>query len=447
MAEPTMEQWRDRLLARLSQRQTLITRRRRYYDGRHPFPTAPDKTTDLYRRLAALGITNLTALVVDTVADRLIPNDLRVGPDEQANLGFWRDFWLANSLDADSLPVHTDSLKCGWGDVLVWPDVDDPDLVSVSVEDPADVIVAYRPGSRRQRVAALKCWRTDPDDPASDLNATVWTPGEVRTWPKKHGATMWGKPVEYGSGPNPLGAVPVVEFPCRPSSDGCVHPEISDSAITLQDRINKTGFDAVVAAEFGAFPQRYTIGVEVEMEAVDVNGQKVMRPKNPLQYGPQRAWALKQAGDKQASVGQLDPFPTTDLLRQIDTWTMQFASVTQTPVFHLLASAPNIGAEFAARIQAAHERKIGAHQTVFSGRWADVARLWFAAKGEEPPADIEVGWKPSDATPVERADQASKYAAAGFTAEYIARQLGDSPGEIERQAGETPPAADTPTAA
>ena len=442
---PTLDQWRDRLLTELSGRQHDIAWRRRYFDGDHPLPAAPDSTTADYRRLARLGVTNLMALIVNAVCDGLIPRDIRVSADEAENLRVWREVWQANALDADSRMVHEEALKVGRSFVLVWPDPADVDGVSVTPEDPADVIVAYRAGSRRERVAALKRWRVDPFDLSSDECVTVWTPDQVQTWVREvKPDSRWGPMLDYGSGVNPLGVVPIVEFPCQPTINGQVSPEISDAAIVLQDRINKTGFDCVVAGEYGAFPQRATLGVEIPMETVTVNGQQVTRPKNPLEAGPNRVWALKQVGDQQGKIIQLEPFPTDGMLKQIETWTMQLASLTQTPVFHLFSGAANIGAEFIERIEAAHQAKVRGHQVIFGERWEEVVALSMRARGETPPADVEIGWMPIQPTPAERADMAAKYSAAGMDRGYIARELGETPSEIERSSGVMPAADDTP---
>src|SRR5690606_34381223 len=110
---PTLDQGRERLLGELSSRQSEIARRRQYFDGRHPFPTAPDQAGEAYKRLARLGITNLMGLIVGSVCDGLIARDVRVSSDEAENLRVWREVWQANALDADSRMVHEEALKVG----------------------------------------------------------------------------------------------------------------------------------------------------------------------------------------------------------------------------------------------------------------------------------------------------------------------------------------------
>lgn len=434
MAERTLEEWRDCLLKILEGRQADIRKRRNYYRGKHAFPTAPNTTTDDFRRLSELAVTNMMALVVDTVNERLTPRDVRLSTDDAVNLDAWREVWQRNALDSDCRINHEEALKVGRGFVLVWPD--ENDRVSITIEDPADVVVAYRPGSRRRRVAALKRWCDVPDSaPGENQCVTVWTDSQVMTWRRPKVGLPWAVyGDDYGTGVNTMGAVPIVEFLCKPSVTGEPAPEISDSAIVLQDRINKTGFDAVVAGEYGAFPQRYAIGIEVEMEFVTVNGEQVPKPKNPLTVGPNRVWALKNAeAGQNGTIGQLEAFKTDDLLKQCDTWIRQLSSTTQTPVYHMMAGGDNIGAEFIERLEASQIAKIKAHQVTFGESWEEVFRLALPLLGMEAPADIELGWMPAEqSTPTEQADQLSKMNAADLPMEYVLRKLGETPSEIER---------------
>jgi len=52
MTERTPAEWRDRLLQKLERRQGEHARLRRYYDGDHTLPTAPDTASVPYLRLA-----------------------------------------------------------------------------------------------------------------------------------------------------------------------------------------------------------------------------------------------------------------------------------------------------------------------------------------------------------------------------------------------------------
>ena len=63
------------------------------------------------------------------------------------------------------------------------------------------------------------------------------------------------RPAETPKAPNPYGEIPVFHFRPNRHAKG----ELSKSITTLQDAVNKLLADMMVAAEFGAFKQRWII--------------------------------------------------------------------------------------------------------------------------------------------------------------------------------------------
>lgn len=443
--ERTPEQWRDLLEAQLLARRSQYAKQRRYYEGSQTLPTAPSQVTDKYKRLAELGVTNMCALIPDTINARCIPNGVRLSSVADADLNVWRDVWQANGLDGDCPVAQGEALKVGRCPILVWPTQDTPPKVSVTVEDPDEVAVAYSPGSRRTRLAAMKLYCDGDVD-----RCTVWTDAEVVSWIRQadrsatdgHGLILpistrtsgWQEDlVDYPRAENPLKKVPVVELLCKPNVKGIPQPELSPSVIRLQDRINKTMFDAVVAAEDGAFPQRYTIGIEIETDAAG-------NPVNPLTSGPNRVWALQAAEDNATSsrnaaqIGQLDPYELAGLLSLADASIKHLASISQTPIYYLLSGFTNVGADTIRAAEAGHVAKIRNHQVVFGEAWEEMFRLALTALGRtDLPVDIEIDWAPAETrSPAELADAAIKLHQAGYPFAAIARHMGATQSEIQR---------------
>lgn len=430
MADRTPAEWRDHLLAKLPARRAANARLRRYYEGNHILPTAPDKTTEAYKRLAELGVTNMCGLIVDTVVERLQPKGVRLSATADADLDVWRTVWQANNLDAEIPVGFEEALKVGRCPMLVWPVLDESGQpvegrVSWTIEDPDETIIAYAPGSRRDRLAALKVYG-DPDDGAE--YATVWTSTEVESWSRPKPDGVWLRD-EIKSGRNPLGVVPVFELITKRDVKGNPSPEISTSVIRLQDRINKTMFDCVVGAEEGAFPQRYTIGIEVE---VDADGN----PVNPLETGPKKTWALdaQEGQESTAKIGQLEAFDVTRLIQLAETSIKQLAAVSKTSVFYVLAGLTNVGADTIRMADAAAVGKTRGHQTRFGGVLEEGFALALRALGRaEIPADIEIDWTPIEVrSPAEVADAAIKMKQSGFPFPAIVRYTGATQSEIER---------------
>lgn len=421
----TLEEWRDKLFGDLQLRRSLHVRPRSYYDGDHVRVTAPDKASDKYKRLAELAVTNLCGLIVDTVARRLIPKGVRI-----AGLGddidVWRDVWQANNLDGDMPVAFEEALKVGRCPILVWQ-VDQSDgskRLRITIEDPDETIIAYAPGSQRERVAALKSFCDDDCD-----DVTVWTTTQVARWRRSTGTTGAWEPQVESVGTHTFGAVPVLELRSRPDIKGSPKPEISTSVIRLQDGLNKAMFDCAVATEDGAHAQRYTIGIEVETNAA---GEAI----NPLKTGPNRVWALQSEGEdpSKAQIGQLEAYDITGLLTLAETKIRQIASVSVTPIFHLMAGLTNVGADTIRATERGHVDKCRGHQTTFDDTLEEMIRLGMIGLGmSDPPSDIAIDWEPIETrSPTELADAVIKLHQAGFPFPAIVRYMGVTQSEAQR---------------
>lgn len=425
---PTTDEQIQRLHKKLQARRDDIGRLCNYYDGYHPEPTAPRKT-DEFRRLWKLAQTSVCALVVDSIAERLELQGVRFSGSPTEDLAVWSRLWQANRLDADSGMVHTTALTVGRAFVLVWPS---DDGVQITPEDPFEVIVDYAPGSRRRRTAALKEY-VDPD--AGKAHLTYWTPDGIHYRQRDHRSGMVSREWSRWGGPddgepdrtNPLGTIPVVEFQSRPHMSGRVMPELSEDVLRIQDRVNKTCFDQVVLAEYQAFPQRYSIGIQVEL---DEHGN----PVNPLKKGPDRTWAFE--GDKNmATIGQL---PAADLgghLKAIEADIQRIAAITKIPVYYLMGQMVNISADAIRAAEAGLVKKAISHQREFGESWEDVLRLALSAEQDPRTTDVavEMTWRdPESRSTAEAVDAATKKAAIGVPFDQVAEDIGYSPQQVAR---------------
>lgn len=425
----SLEEWRDYLLPKLAARIPENQKLRRMYDGDHDLPTAPNRANEKYMRLAEMAITNMCGLVVDAPVSKLIPKGVRLSEDSDEDLVLWDEVWTANRLNAQSRVDHEEALKVGRSFALVWPG--ETGGVSVTVEDADQVIVAYKPGSAYERVAALKWYCEDDED-----RVTVWTADDVMSWkkPAQKGQTAptaaddWEEDEEYPGGKNPLGRVPVVEFLCKPDAKARPTPELNRGVLRLQTRINKTAFDIVVAGEDGAFQQRMFIGVE---PPVDAAGNPV-----PLVMGPNRQLFLKSEDPQNPSSGKVetfDAYDTSGLREFMDGSIRQLGWISRTSAIFMLGGTSNVGADMIRALDDGHRAKVVAHQIVLGEAWEEVFALALIALKREVPASIEIDWvSPQFGSPAEMADAALKLRQAGYSFKAIARYMGASPAEITR---------------
>lgn len=423
----TPEQWRDKASKELDLRRVEIALLHDYYEGCHPLPTAPDKTNEAYRRLAQISQANMTALVVNTLGDALRVEGIQFSGADA--LDVWEKHWLRNHLQADQRLIHREALISKRSFVLVWPDADGG-IPSITPEDPAECIVFYQPGSTRIRVAAFKSF-TDPD--SNITYATLILPNVVYRWQKAKGSGTWtnwdgddglGSIVENQFGDE----IPMVEFRSRPDICGDPHGEIDQGVIGIQDRINKGIFDRVVNGESHAAPQRYTIGLEAQLDA---DGNEV----NPLKPGKGRVWRLDGAleGEQPVQIGQLPAADPTGLLKATQADIEMMATTTSTPIYMLSSNAENVAATTITAQEVGRNNKIDEDHDSFGESWCEVTRLSLIAVKDPRANDLtmQVDWKPAKTqTSAELADALVKLDAIGVPHEVLWRVWGFTPTEV-----------------
>lgn len=449
MDDMTPEQWRDKLIAELNRRRVEIDKKRKYYDGEHLLPLAPDASTDEYKRLAVLGQANMCASVVDSVVEGLVIDGINMRPgrpdqgqDGDLGLEVWLDYLQPNRIDAQMPVVFEEALKVGRSFVLVWPvGAGEDRRVSVTAEDPAECIVWYAAGNRTERVAGLKVYREDD----GTEYCTMWTADTVHFWrserrgpsttvvaqnPRTPVATSSWEPWEgpAGDGPeavNPMGVVPIVEYRSRPKLDGTPQPELSRSVLIQQDRLNYRLFNSVVVGEYQSYPQRVAIGIEID---TDEDGN----PVNPLKAGPERVWTLQPSEDGGTpTVTQLSAADLTQHIKVVEHEIKLMASISKTPLYSLAGDLVNVGADTVTALNEARIYKIKRHQLEFGESTEEVARLTLIASGNDDLAEMaltaEVTWaNPELLSLAQRADAALKLSSIGYPFEAIAQVMGET---------------------
>jgi hypothetical protein len=282
----------DALEMELIRRRPDIDRHNDYYQGKQPLQFASKEFRKYHGDRYARFSDNWVQVVGDSPVERLTVTGVQPAGEKEADEESWR-VWQVNALDADSQLGFLGAVNSARSFVLVWGDPDDDDTPIVTFEDASQCIIAYQPGSRRRRKAALKRWQ----DGAVEF-ATLYLPREVwkfqrpvlgtrekspqmeqvdeelRKWTPREFAT------EPNPQPNPMGVVPMVELPNKPL---LVEDPISDVAgvVAMQDAINLLWAQTFTASDYASFPQRIVLGAErpvmpILNSAGEVVGEKVV---------------------------------------------------------------------------------------------------------------------------------------------------------------------------
>lgn len=344
-----------------------------YWRGKQSLPVVPRGVPVEVRRMAQMSRVNVLGLVVDVLAQSLYVVGYRE-ESEVDNDETW-GVWQANKLDAHQTGVHRSALAFGTAYTLVLPG------------DPGPVIRGVSP----RRLTAM--YGDDPEWPevalevresGKDTSYRLYDDGQVwfldEDGEGRPAGQEWN-PTVTGSNVHGMGVCPVVRFRNEDDLDGDISGEI-ERLIPLQDQIDFTTFDLLVAQHFQAFRQRYILGWTTTSETEKVKA------------AASRLWTFD---DPDVKVGE---FGQTDLGGYLDSResTLQhLATISQTPPHYLLGKLVNLSAEALAAAEAGQRRKIGEREVLFGEAWEQTLGLAAALEGREPSDSAQVRWQDTEA--------------------------------------------------
>lgn len=427
------EWWLTRLVGNLQDLQSDYSTLDAYYRGDHPLPRGTsDKAKRAYRHLLARGRSNWMALVVDAVTERLRVEGFRVGGDTQSDQDVWNRLWQANHLDAEQRMVYTEAVLNARAYVLVDPfSTVTGDMPRITPEHPAQVYVEHSPGDRRRRDAAVKLW---VDDRVGEAHANLYLPNVIYKYraPVKGGSLPQGgklkwEPREPEGEDWPLEhdlGVPMVPFY---NNARMLKQGVSEIAgvLDIQDRVNETLFQRLLAAQFAAFRQRWASGIKVQEDA-DGN------PVEPFAAEVDRLWV---AEDKDVKFGEFTESNLKNYIEAVEADIQHIAAITRTPPHYLLGQSGAFpSGESLKATETGLVMKVRSRQEDFGEAWEEVLRLASHAGGlGEVPEHSEVDWRdPESRTEGELVDSLLKMAALNVPQEALWRRWGATPTEIAR---------------
>lgn len=421
------EWWLNRLYGQLTKRAPHLALMDRYYRGDHPVASLTEKARQGFMRLLRQSRSNYMGLVVDATAERIQVDGFRLGDEETGDKEAWR-IWQANGLDARFDMVILEALVGGVAYMCVAPNPQDSKTPLITIEHGSQAIVEYVPGSDRERAAGLKCWL---DDWHQLLMATVYLPDGLYKYQAKlppkgtNTAPRWEQRQVKGEAwpaPNPLKVVSLFEFANHPRMlDGGVS-ELEDIT-DIQDRINKTLIDRLMAQEFAAFRQRWVTGYDVP---VDDQGQAI----EPFKAAVDRLWV---AEDSEVKFGEFSATDITPYLKGIESDVQAIAARSRTPSQYLLAGMVNISGDALKAAESGLVSKIKQRLRPMGESLEDVMRLALTSAGGTPDPSMETIWhNPEYRTEGELVDALVKMATIGVPHEALWERWGASQTEITR---------------
>jgi hypothetical protein len=394
---------------------------KRYYAGEHNLSFATNKFSNTFGDLFREFALNMCPAIVDSTRDKLkiLGFSVRNAAGENAPMldRVIEKIWHDNHLRQRAGELHKEILKNGDGYLLVWPSATGG--VQVVPNAAESCVVSYDDETAATLRWAAKYWRSA--DKRTRMN--LFFPDRIEKYvstnesegvlPDPKGFVRFesedGWLVE-----NPFGVVPVFHF-ANNADIGALGESELDHAIPIQDGLNKSVLDMLIAMEACAFRQRWVTGVEVK---TDKDGKEV----SPFKTGIDTIW---QSENPNAKFGDFGASDLEQFLKVKDGFRIDMASVTGTPLYYLMPQMRGFpSGESLRKAETRFLAKVRDRQESFGNVWAAAMSFALRIMGH---ADVSLTTKWEDPSPLNEREMLENM--------KLKKELGLSPGEIIREIG------------
>ncbi len=433
----------DKLCMELLARSTEVNRATAYYRGEHPLNFASSEFQEFFGKRYSRFSDNWCGVVADAPVERLTVTGVKPYGVDKADDESWR-VWMTNGLDADSQLGFLGAGNGARSFALVWNGDNGP-IPTVTFEDASQAIVAYRAGSRRERVAAAKWWQDGSTEYVTLYTADeLWkferslqkqtkTSGmaavddEIRAWEMR----------DTGDEPNPqvnpMGVVPMVEMPNRPLLVGEPISDIT-GVMAMQDAINLIWAQLLTASDFASFAQRVVLGAEMpKIPILDAAGKVIgERPVDLNKFAIDRVLWVE---DENAKIAEWSANDLTNYTSVLEVAVGHIAAQTRTPAHYLIGKMANLSGDALIAAETGLTKKCQEKQLWYGAGLREMFALVARAQGNDAKADAlsagGVMWADVESrNQAQLADSLVKLQAVGFPFEWLAQKYGLTPPEI-----------------
>jgi hypothetical protein len=348
-----------------------LDRIRMYWKGKQALPVAPTGVPTEIKKLAEMSRMNVCALAVNVPAQAI---GGVVGLRDENSAGndpLWAT-WQANKMDAHQSAVHRATFAYGVAYEKLLPGTPVPVSTGFS---PRQVTTAY--GSDRQwPTYALQLVESGKSKRSFLLYDDQGEYEIFETSENSESALKVGKTREHKAG-----VCPFVRFRNLEDLEEDLWSEI-EAVMSLQDQIDFTTFDLLVAQHFGAFRQRYILGWTSDEED---------------QKAKAAASRLLTFGDADLKVGEFSQTELSGYLKSRQSSLEHFGVVSQVPPHNLIGQMVNLSAEALVAAEVGSNRKNADREMTLGESWEQ----WFGLAGRYQGIPLgegaQVRWKDTEA--------------------------------------------------
>lgn len=352
------------ILAVKSRDYDLLTR---YYEGDQPVVHLTTRLQTVFSGVKAVLTENWCSVVVDSCLDRIKLNSFTLLEAEAQVQNRLEEVIEENQLMLEAEDLHEAALVTGEAFMIAEKSVDDDsELTEVFLNNSGSVHCFYEEANPRKLSFAVKGFN------ASDGTARMILYYRdhfeyylaPKPWKELSSHRSFRPDPEFFDfatetwPANPYSRIPVFHFKTsrKPRSE-------LTNAIPPQNGINKLLSDMMVAAEYGAFRQRWVISSE------EIQGK--------LRSAPGETWDLP-AGDGEGQQTQVGEFETTDLdnyLKAISNLASSTGMITRTPRHYFFQQGGDPSGEALIAMEAPLNKKVQDRIDRFIPIWKELIKF------------------------------------------------------------------------
>ncbi|WP_405057057.1 phage portal protein [Kribbella sp. NBC_01505] len=402
------------LLTILHNDRPLLRRFDGYVEGIQDDPYMPKNADDEYKLLAERAKTNVMPLLVGAPAQALYVDDFRPGNRSlvtETRKSFEMEHWQRSRMDARQSAIYRAAFKFGHSFTLTEKSKKGIRTKSLSA---LNTSALYEdPANDETPLYAITVTR----EPRND--GDTLTPGKARLFDgrREYAVTFKSLTDAESIRVNTKGTLhgadecPVTRFAAHIDTEGRTTGLVGPM-IAVQNRINQTVFDLLVAQTYASFKVRWATGMAppLLLQGVDEHGNPTRNVDDIVDWVPVRdeagnpipapmnhnARRFLFAEDADVKFGSLDETPLGGFIESIDMSFRHMAALSQTPPHHLLGQIANLSAEALLAAETAFSRMVEEFRKGFGEAWERVFRLAATMAGNDEAADDfqgEVLWR------------------------------------------------------
>ena len=412
----------DRAFKVLSAKLTGYTDLWNYYDGDQPLMYTAKRMRDLFADLGmSIFVENWCAVVIDAANDRINLASVSV-KDGVANTSL-EETWQTMEVGLEADDIHEAALVIGESYLIIWPN--EETKVDIFYNDPRLVHLFYEGSNPRKKRYGAKWWV----DGANHIRITLYYPDKLQYYRSDKVAANVSSVESFqpynpddieGSeeAENPYGEIPIFHFRTERRK---VKGDLVN-VVPLQNGINKLLTDMMVAAEFGAFKQRYIVS---------------HADTASLKNAPNEVWEIPAADGvgERTQVGEFEVTELENYIKAMDQMITSAAIISRTPKHYLMTQGGDPSGEALITMEAPLVKRCNDHIGKFTPVWKEAVKfiLKILGKEEVTKKDINITFdKPDTIQPQVEAKIRTESKKAGIPLKTILRDEGKSEAWIDQ---------------